>query len=85
MNILAWAGLMALITVGPVAGQECYRVVPEPSTHHFVLVIDRSGSMAGEPLRRAIDGARAFIEGLQPDDLAAVVAFDDQVDLVPPT
>jgi len=62
--------------------QECYELRPEPARHHFVLVVDRSGSMAGTPLEQATAGARAFVEQLQPDDRAAVVAFDSRVEQI---
>lgn len=45
----------------------------------LVLVIDRSGSMSGEPLIAARDSALASVEVLRPDDLVAVLAFDNRV------
>lgn len=46
-----------------------------------MLVIDASGSMAGEPLEKAKQSAIQFIDGLSPDDEAAVIAFGDSVNL----
>lgn len=42
-----------------------------------VLVLDVSGSMAGQALGDAKRAARAFIEAMGPDDLVALVAFSD--------
>jgi uncharacterized membrane protein len=40
------------------------------------LVIDRSGSMAGQPMEMAKSAAKAAVDVLQPDDLVEVIAFD---------
>lgn len=42
----------------------------------LVLVIDKSGSMAGLPVELAKDAAIASVELLSPDDMVGVVAFD---------
>jgi len=48
----------------------------------IALVIDRSGSMAGDKLAVAKSCARYLTDRLTPDDRMAVVAYDDQVSLV---
>ena len=50
----------------------------------IALVLDRSGSMAGEKLEVAKQCARFVAHRLQPSDLVSVVAFDDEVDLLAP-
>ena len=45
----------------------------------LALVIDRSGSMSGEPLREAVRCARHIIGRLAPADSVALVVFDDRV------
>lgn len=53
---------------------------------NVALVLDRSGSMAGEPLEAARDAACRFAGFLGPNDRISVVAFDDQVlTVVPPS
>lgn len=47
--------------------------------YHLALVIDRSGSMAGEPLAEAVRCAAHIVDRLQPTDVAALVTFDDRV------
>ena len=51
---------------------------------HLALVIDRSGSMAGGKLAAAKASAAYLINQLQPTDELAIVAFDDEVNLVAP-
>lgn len=46
---------------------------------NVALVLDRSGSMSGEPLAAAKDAALRFARFLGPADRLSVVAFDDQV------
>ncbi len=58
---------------------------PEPGQvkarkpYGLALVIDRSGSMCGDPLREAVRCARHIVDRLAPADAAALVAFDDKV------
>ena len=49
---------------------------------NLCLVIDRSGSMAGEKLRQTIASARFVIQRLAPTDLLSVVQFDERVKVV---
>lgn len=81
MRRFLWMGMFFCLLVLPAAsqGQNCYVLQPEPQQHHFVLVIDRSGSMEGVPLQQAIAGAQIFVDHLQANDRAAVIAFDDKV------
>ncbi len=44
------------------------------------LVLDRSGSMGGAPLRHAIQAAQALVEELHEDDQLSVVIYDDTAD-----
>lgn len=51
----------------------------------LALVIDRSGSMGGEPLDCAKRAAQQALSVLQPGDAVAIVAFDTAVEVVVPT
>jgi Ca-activated chloride channel family protein len=55
----------------------------EPLNTAFVL--DRSGSMAGDKIRLARQAIEASIAALGASDRFAVVAYDDQVDIVSPS
>ncbi|MEX1106151.1 MAG: VWA domain-containing protein [Ilumatobacteraceae bacterium] len=61
---------------------------PAPSTERapidVVAVIDRSGSMQGQPLASVIEATNLLVRLLGPDDRIAVVTFDDRVDMVMP-
>lgn len=53
---------------------------------NFCLVLDRSGSMQGTKLESMKAAARRLIETLTPEDVVAIVIYDDQVQtLVPAT
>jgi Ca-activated chloride channel family protein len=54
---------------------------------NYCLVLDRSGSMAGEKLSKMKEAAQMVIDRLRPDDLVSVVVFDDAepADLVVPS
>lgn len=56
----------------------------ERSPLDLAIVIDRSGSMSGEPLAAALGCARNLIRGLRATDRVAVVVFDNQVDVLQP-
>ncbi|NDD70588.1 VWA domain-containing protein [bacterium] len=42
----------------------------------IALVIDRSGSMSGQPLETAKECAVRIVKGLRPDDRISIVTFD---------
>ncbi len=50
----------------------------------LAIVIDRSGSMSGEPLAAAKGAAQNLIRGLGRSDRVAVVIFDDEVEVLRP-
>ena len=50
---------------------------PASRPRELVLVLDRSGSMGGEPIRAAKAAAQAALDRLGPADAFNVIAFDD--------
>lgn len=48
------------------------------------LVLDRSGSMSGRPLRNAIKAAEQLVEYLKPEDYLSVVVYDDVAETILP-
>ena len=55
--------------------------VPNPQRRplNVALVIDRSGSMAGAPLKYALQAASDFVDRLTADDRLSIVVYDDAV------
>ena len=51
---------------------------------NFSLVLDRSGSMAGEKLRQLKAAAASIVDRMGPQDLLSVVVFDDTADVIVP-
>lgn len=49
---------------------------------NLALVLDRSGSMAGEPLAAAREAAAFLVRRLAPEDRVAVVAFDHEIETI---
>jgi Ca-activated chloride channel family protein len=50
----------------------------------FCAVIDRSGSMAGQPLAEARNALKVAVKNLRATDLFALVCFDDQARMLHP-
>jgi Ca-activated chloride channel homolog len=48
-----------------------------PAPINYCLVLDRSGSMAGEKLNKMKEAAQMVVDRLRQDDLISVVVFDD--------
>jgi Ca-activated chloride channel family protein len=53
-----------------------------PKSLNLALVLDRSGSMAGQPFEEAKRCAANIIRGLGPTDYVSVVAYDSGVEIV---
>ena len=51
---------------------------------NFSLVLDRSGSMAGEKLRNMQAAAKWVIDRLGPQDMLSIVSFDERADQIVP-
>ena len=49
---------------------------------NVALVIDRSGSMRGAPIRAAIDAAVGIAEQLRDEDRLSVICYDSNVDVL---
>jgi Ca-activated chloride channel family protein len=58
------------------------RTQPERSPVHVALVLDRSGSMSGTKVATAKHAALSVLDSLTDRDTAAVVVFDDRIDVV---
>ena len=56
----------------------------ERSASNVAIVIDKSGSMSGDRIERAKEAAIMAVEGLGPNDIVSVIAFDNRVEVVTP-
>ena len=54
---------------------------PKPPLH-LAVVLDRSGSMSGEPLRQACRCAAAILDRMGPQDRLALVAYDNRARVI---
>lgn len=52
---------------------------------NLALVLDRSGSMEGEKMRRAREAAQYCVDQLLPSDRVSVVVFDEHVEVAVPS
>jgi len=60
--------------------RDLWENVKMPAT--VILVLDRSGSMKGDPMDKAKVGAIQFIRNMQPRDQLMVVAFNEKVNIL---
>ena len=58
--------------------------LPTRTPLHLALVIDRSGSMAGQPLAEAKRCAEFVLDGLQPTDRLSLVTYDGTAETLVP-
>lgn len=72
----------AYLRIGLTGGQEAGEGRRAPM--NVALVIDKSGSMAGQKITRAKEAARAALDQLGPDDIVSVVAYDQSVTVLVP-
>ncbi len=56
----------------------------EPLPREFVFVLDRSGSMSGEPILQARNALRACLRALNPDDTFRILLFDNELEWFQP-
>ena len=59
--------------------------LPKRNPLHLAHVIDRSGSMSGQPLDEAKRCAEFVLDGLQATDRLSLVVYDNQVQTLVPT
>ena len=61
---------------------QMYGTSGKPEPFSLAIVVDRSGSMAGEKIRRAKESVQRFLSLMEPGDKAALITFSDSVELV---
>jgi Ca-activated chloride channel homolog len=53
---------------------------PQVPPREFIFVLDRSGSMTGEPIAQARNALRACLRTLNPEDTFRILLFDNQLE-----
>lgn len=52
----------------------------DPAPREFIFVIDRSGSMSGDPIQQAVNALKACLRALSEQDTFTIQAFDDHIE-----
>ena len=81
-HLLRTAGSSSYLDVVVRVAASPNRSQPKRPPVHVALVIDRSGSMSGDKVHTAKRAALSVLDGLSEQDTAAVVIFDDHIDVV---
>ena len=68
------------VSVGAIASESVERSVPL----NLCLILDRSGSMGGRPLKTVKQAAQKLVDRLNPGDRLSIVAFDHVAKVVVP-
>jgi VWFA-related protein len=63
---------------------QMYGTGGKPEPFSLAIVVDRSGSMAGEKIMRAKESLQRFLSLMEPGDKAALITFSDSVELTEP-
>ncbi len=83
-----WGRAPLVASAGPQAAYLLIEAQPAAATEtmplNFCLVLDRSGSMQGAKLAAMKDATKRVIDTLTPQDVVAIVLFDDQVQVLLP-
>ncbi len=62
---------------------DVFHQVKKQST--VLVIIDTSGSMGGEKIKGAVDGALSFLDNMEPDERVIVYSFSDQINQLNPS
>ncbi|MGB1285639.1 MAG: VIT and vWA domain-containing protein [Aggregatilineales bacterium] len=55
-------------------------ITKDPAAREFIFVVDRSGSMGGDPMNQAKNALRASLRTLNETDTFAILAFDNRLE-----
>jgi Ca-activated chloride channel family protein len=82
LHLIAWcsrdpSGETILLNWLPPASSQ---IPPAMQPRDFVFVLDRSGSMTGDPIRQARNALKACLRILEPQDTFRILLFDDQLE-----
>ncbi len=71
--------LLVLIPFFDLFAVDCIKLKPTEINNHFILVVDKSGSMSGEPIKHIKSALNNFVNDMKNNDKISLVLFDNQV------
>lgn len=71
--------LLILVPILNLFASDCIEIEKTQINNHFILVVDKSGSMAGEPEKNMKLALYNFLNDMQSNDKASIIFFDDRV------
>ena len=71
--------VLIVLAISQTGADGCGVIVENPRATKFVLVVDKSGSMAVQPLLQAFQGVVGFVERMRDTDMGALISFEDEV------
>ncbi len=74
--------IIFLLGLNFIFADDCIEFTPLKTVNKFILVVDRSGSMSGEAIEQARFAIKNFIKDMHSNDEAAIIAFDDKIDVL---
>ncbi len=78
MKNLLFLLIIPIMLVQLTAG-DCITIKPTDIENHFILVVDKSGSMDGKPIKNIKSALYNFVADMKSEDKASLVFFDNQV------
>lgn len=70
---------LLLIPILNLFADDCITISPTKTNNHFILVVDKSGSMGGEPVKNIKSALQNFVQDMKGNDKASLILFDDVV------
>lgn len=73
--------IVQLLLISTILSNDCYTIKKIQERNNFAIVIDKSGSMSGNPISDAISAISNFIKEMNINDNARIISFSDMIDV----